>query len=502
MKERGKPIKRIIILTLMLCSVLLPLKSFAVVAFPGAEGYGANAIGGRGGNSSPYSFTVYEVTNLNDSGTGSLRAALAASGPRFVIFKTAGTIVLSSSLTISNPYIYVAGQTAPGGGITLRGADLRITTHDVIVRYLTLRRGSGGDNHGMEIQSNKSTNIYNIMIDHCSMSWGTDEVFSTQYRTYNLTSQWNMFYEGLYCSTHSEGCHSMGAMFGGRYLDESHTSGGSYNISVHHNLFAHNKERNPLFDLAGAGQSINNVSYNMSARSHMFYDRGEYTQAKYNVIKNYTKAGPNSSKAPYTVQVWKYSPYSKSWGMYVEGNIDSYRTSDSQAQNLCVESGSRTYLVGSRYSEPNITETSAAQAYTDVLADGGAGNSRQLNEDGTWTNRRDSHDKRVVNDVKNRSGASGTNGIINSPADVGGWLTITTGTGYKDTDHDGISDAWETAKGLNPNNAADALLDSDGDGYTNLEEFLNGSGSTTAAAVSSPPTATIPSAPSGLKVSP
>lgn len=498
--------KKIVKWMLMICLVLLPMESFAVVAFPGAEGYGANTIGGRGSSAGPYSFSVYEVTNLNDSGAGSLRAAVQASGPRFVIFKTGGTITLSSTLNVSNPYITIAGQTAPGGGITIKGADFNIATHDVVVRYLTFRRGPGGENHAVSVSKHNSNDVYNIVVDHCSISWGTDECLGQQYRVYNMTASWNMIYEGLNCSTHSKGCHSKGGMFAGRYMNNDATAGGAYNITLHHNLLAHNGDRNPLFDLAGAGQSVNNVTYNAKSRTHSIYDRGEYTRAAYNIIKNYSKAGPHSATKPYTVQVWKYTPNSISFGMYVEGNIDSYRTSDSLAQNLCVESGSRGYLAGSRYSQPSIKETSAAQAYADVIADGGAGNSRMLNADGAWTNRRDAHDARVINDVKNAKASYG-DGLINDPSNVGGWLSISAGTGYKDSDRDGMPDAWETAKGLNPNNAADARLDSNGNGYSNLEEFLNGSGSaassTTYSTTSSQTTSSVPpSSPSGLKVSP
>lgn len=445
----------------ILLTLVISTPAFALPAFPGAQGHGANTVGGRGG-------TVYKVTNLNNSGTGSLRACMEASGPRTCVFTTGGTITLTSGITVRNPFITVAGQTAPGGGITIRGGGVLVQTHDVVMRYLTIRRGPGGDNHSLEVQDNGSSNVYNVVIDHCSLSWATDENFATQYGARDITAQWNLVSEGLYCSTHSEGCHSMGAMFGGRYFDEGHSKGGGYNVTVHHNLFALNKERNPLFDLVGTGQSINNVSYGMNSRSHMFYDRGEFTAAKYNVIKNYTKKAPWAS-SPYTGQVWKYTPNSISWGMYFEGNIDSYRTSDSQAQNLSVESGSRGYLVGSRYPAPAITETSAAQAYTDVLNAGGAGNSKYVTCSGAWANRRDSHDTRVVGHVMNGTGA-----IINDPSEVGGYLTISAGGPCADADNDGMPDLWEVAVGLNPNDASDALLDSNGDGYTNLEKYLNG----------------------------
>ncbi len=420
-----------------------------VPAFQGAEGFGANSVGGRGGSMPPYSFKVYAVTNLNNSGAGSLRAAVEASGPRFVVFKTGGTIALTSGLRISNPYIYIAGQTAPGGGITIKGGEVSVQTHNVTLRYITIRRGPGGANHALLIADNGNNNVHDIILDHCSLSWGTDEVLSTYYRVYNFTAQWNIVSEGLDCSTHPKGCHSKGGAFGGRYFDEAHSAGGSYNISVHHNLFANSRDRNPLFEVAGTAQSVNNVSYNMNSRAHTLYNRGEFTKSKFNIIKNYTKAGPNSAKKPYTAEVFKYTPNSVSFEMYVEGNIDPFRTSDSQAQDVAVESGSRGYLVKSRFPDAAITETSAAQAYTEVLAS--TGNSMGLNCDGTWATRRDSHDTRIVSDV-----SRGTGKTINDPSEVGGWLSIANGTPCADSDSDGMPDAWETSVGLNPNSSADA----------------------------------------------
>ena len=188
---------------IFLVFILLSLMAFqspasALPAFPGAEGFGSQTIGGRGGK-------VYFVTNLNDSGSGSLRAALEASGPRIVVFRTGGTISLNSSLNISNPYITIAGQTAPGGGITIKGGDIRVSTHDVVMRYITSRRGAGGNNHAGTLYANNSNNVYNIVIDHCSFSWGVDETFSTWYRVYDFTLQNSIISEALNCSTNSKG---------------------------------------------------------------------------------------------------------------------------------------------------------------------------------------------------------------------------------------------------------------------------------------------------------
>jgi len=478
-----------------------------IPAFPEAKGFGAASVGGRGSSSGPYSFTVYEVTNTNDSGAGSFRAAVEASGPRFVIFKTGGTITLSSALTITNPYITIAGQTAPGGGIAVRGADFIVETHDVVIRYMSFRRGPGGDNHGIMVGDNGSTNVYNIIIDHCSISWATDECMGWQYQVHSSTAQNNLISEALHYSTHSGGAvnHGKGGMFAGRYGNNAYDMKGAYDISIHNNLFAHNHDRNPLFDLAGRGEDVNNVTYNAGNNPHIFYVRGAFTESAYNVIKNYVKKGPNSDPANYTIEPYYYGDGAISWGWYVEGNIDGYRTHDGLPEYYCFDpslnsfpSPPRTYIAGARYamSDFPISEKSAIDAYVDLISDGGAGNSRMLNADGTWSNRRDAVDQRIVYQIANGTGkwidAPGASTCIDEcrgsvyilsetdytaagvdletyPLDADGWPDLAAGTGYTDTDHDGMPDAWETLYGV-----TDPMADEDNDGYTNLEEFLNG----------------------------
>ena len=154
--------------TIILSITVIHSYAFALPAFPGAEGFGSDTVGGRGGK-------VFQITNLHDSGSGSLRECVEASGARMCTFTTGGTIILSSSLTIQNPYITIAGQTAPGGGVTLRNGNLNVQTHDVVIRYLTVRRGPGGSNGAVFISKNNSTDVYNIIVDHCSMSWATDQ---------------------------------------------------------------------------------------------------------------------------------------------------------------------------------------------------------------------------------------------------------------------------------------------------------------------------------------
>jgi pectate lyase len=455
-----KKILAAILFTMLLAFTCVSNSAFALPAFPGAEGFGTESIGGRGGK-------VYFVTNLNNSGSGSLRAAIEASGPRIVVFKTGGTISLSGTLTIANPYVTIAGQTAPGGGISIRGGDLRIATHDVIIRYITVRRGPGGENHALNIYKHESNDIYNIVIDHCSLSWATDENLASQYRVYNLTVSNTISSEALNCSTHSKGCHSKGAMFAATCFDNSCTDSGSFNISFHHNLLAHFNERGPLFRVSGTGDIVNNVIYNAANSMGMVvrYDLDSADTMKTNWVKNYFKYGPSSGGTAYEIREWD-TDMQGSVEIYVEGNIGPHRTSDQAPEDYAVYPDSRKYIVGTRFTAPSITETSAADAYTNVLED--SGNSQGLSCDGSWFSRRDSVDQRIVNDVINKTGS-----MINDPSEVGGWPSIEIGTACTDTDSDGMPDAYETIVGFNPN-LADASGDADKDGYTNIEEYLNG----------------------------
>jgi hypothetical protein len=445
-------------------------KVFALPAFPGAEGFGAETAGGRGGK-------VYEVTNLNDSGSGSLRDCIDATGPRICIFKVGGSIPLSSGLTIKNPYITIAGQTAPGGGITLKpagstsGTLINVQTHDVIIRYIASRPGPGGMNNAILIAKNNMP-LYNIIVDHSSFSWATDEVFTTWYRVYNTSIQWNIVSEGLDCSTHPKGCHSKGLMIGAYKGGEGETSGkGAEDITVHHNLIANNAERAPLVQQCGVTQIINNVTYNPSwTFSHQQSNCLNF-MGYVNWIGNFHKKGPDStSGTDLKVLTPEEEGYPGGGGtrVYVKGNIGPSRTSDSLPEVNWVDSGSRSYIVTSPAPGPSVTVTDAQTAYNQVLAD--AGNSKGLSNDGSFYNRRDSIDARIVNDVKN-----GTGRIIDNPSEVGGWAAIAGGAGYTDTDRDGMANDWEGIKGLNPNDASDGTTDKDGDGYTNLEEFINGS---------------------------
>lgn len=402
----------------------------SVPTFPGAEGFGAYSVGGRGGR-------VIEVTNLNDSGPGSMRVAIESNSRRTVIFRVGGTVTLKSPLEITHPYITIAGQTAVGGGITLKNdpsnhrALIKIATHDVVIRHIRSRPGPS-NRPSRTLDALSILAGYNIIIDHCSFSWATDEVLSTWYEPHDITIQWSIIAEGLYRSYHEEGSHGTGLLVGGR----------GRRISIHHNLLAHNRERNPRISTSGIVDVVNNVIYNPgpSTPSHITaYDIGK---PRINYIGNYYKPGINSGSADYFVSTAHPAE------IYLKGNYvpkDVIRARDQQ------------WVVATRHSVPPVTTTSAQEAFNKTLAYAGA--TRPM---------RDPVDQRIVSDVRNGTGA-----IIDNPSEVGGWPKLANGVPPQDTDHDGMPDRWEAEHGLNQNSAADGSADADGNGYTNLEEYLN-----------------------------
>jgi hypothetical protein len=386
-----------------------------------------------------------------------------------------------------------------------------VKTHDVVIRYIAARPGPGGKNHAIEIAYN-GVALYNIVIDHCSLSWATDEVFTTWYGTRDVTIQWSIISEGLDCSTHSKGCHGKGALLGGYKDNEAGSGSGAYNLSFHQNLLAHNGERNPMIKTGGLVDVVNNVLYNpFGVFSYIYYTSPKLVKVNY--IANYFKYGPNSTRRKYEIKAYDEGGAGAEY--YVEGNIGPHRTSNGQAQDSVVDPSFKTvanpdttgsptaHIVTTRWKAPAITTHSAfdtkqsTDAYREVLAK--SGNYQGLNCRGNWYPRRDAVDKRVVEEVKagggkviDAPGLSTCVGIcrgagyvlttgdytkygINDPLDADGWPVIASGTACVDSDHDGMPDEWEILHGFNPNDSSDANQDFDGDGYTNLEEYLNGS---------------------------
>ena len=421
------------------------------LAFPTAEGFGAYAKGGRGGK-------VIYVTNLQDSGEGSLRWAVEEEGPRTVVFAISGTIELKKRLDIKNPFITIAGQTAPGDGICLKGESVKVLTHDVILRYLRVRLGDGKFGEGGTNQGKDGIDISvgeNIIVDHCSASWSLDEVLSSSTSKptlTNVTVQWCFITEGLNVDNHGYGSLIRG------------TGGAKY--SFLNNLYAHNHGRNPRpgnynsnpYDKDPEGLLLdfrNNVLYNWGG-SHAGYNADAVSVTKLNYVGNYLIPGANSKDNGIAYSTG--SPYNKS---FFDGNYYNDIMPENQwglvkfkeswsAQNI------QDYKQEKAFKVVHTQTEDAKVAYQKVLEIGGANMPK-----------RDAVDLRIVNDVRTRTGK-----IVASQEDVGGWPVLKSTPAPQDTDKDGMPDLWETKNGLNPNNAMDG--NSIGtDGYTNLEKYLN-----------------------------
>jgi len=428
--------------------------SKSIPAFPGAEGFGSLTPGGRGGR-------VIEVTNLNPDGPGSLRAALLAKGPRIVVFRVGGTIRISRDLNIPEPFITIAGQTAPGDGICLRGCSLRVGTHDVVIRYLRVRTGDDPegpdpDNRDCIDIAGPADKVYNVVIDHCSFSWSIDENVTTWYGPRNVTIQWCISSESLDDSLHPKGPHGKGMLLGSQ----------DNTVSVHHCLLAHNTDRNPL--MGDTGKGLNKGPSLFDFRNNVIYNHGRWGcsnvrgTSRVNYVGNYIKMGPDDD--PKCPRGLRYDA-GRDQLFFVSDNI--WPGMPKNADDLMVMGG----VLGEQWRPPPakicsskpipappVTTQPPAEAYEAVL-----------NCAGAVLPVRDVIDARIVQEVR-----TGTGHIIDSQADVGGWPEYRSAPPPADSDHDGMPDDWEKNHRLNPRQPLDGPEDADGDGYTNVEEFLNG----------------------------
>ncbi len=450
---------------------LLTLLFFAVatlhsqpLSFPGADGFGRYTTGGRGGQ-------VLFVDNLNDDGEGSLRKAIEAEGARTIIFRVSGTIFLESVLEIKNDSITIAGQSAPGDGICLANYTLRVAANNVIIRYVRSRMG---DLRRTQDDAMSGARRHDIILDHCSMSWSTDECASF-YDNENFTMQWCLLSESLRKSVHAKGSHGYGGIWGGM------------KASFLHNLLAHHSSRNPRFCGARYHEKTreteladfrNNIIYNWGFNSSYAGENG-----KYNMVNNYYKPGPATQKNVRNriLEAWQsqdgrgFHDFGK---FYIDGNVmegDEAVTKNNWNgvdYKLFIEKEridkqhphDDTLMLRCRSYQPfdfvvNKTQ-SAIEAYNDVLQHAGA------------SLLRDAVDKRVVDEVRRGAFTFGENGMIDSQAQVGGWPGLKSLPAPKDSDNDGMPDEWEKEHGLNPNKKDDALYSFDKN-YTNLEVYLN-----------------------------
>jgi len=380
-----------------------------------------------------------------------LRAAIVARGPRTVVFEVSGIIDLKRDLDINRGQLTIAGQTAPGDGITLRGHALIVKADDVIIRFLRVRPGAAA---GVELDAISVNQGSNIIIDHCSTSWSTDETLSIASTRSdkgrlidNVTVQWTIISESLNSSVHHKGEHGFGTLLRG-------ADGARY--SMHHNLWAHHKARmprpgnylsrekdpvGPLYDIR------NNVFYNWGG-GYSGYNADTDSVVRYNFVGNYYLAGPNS-RAPIAFK--ESDPYAS---LYFAGNWMNGSPVQDPMSVLRMPADSE--LATHEHAHLSLVTEVADAAFRRVLERAGASLVR------------DAVDQRVVAEV-----LAGTGKIIDDVAEVGGWPALESSPAPADSDGDGMPDKWETASGLDPTDPSDGPLDPDGDGYTNLEEYLN-----------------------------
>ena len=504
------------------------------IAFPGAQGWGANSLGGRGG-------AVIEVTNLNDSGPGSFREACIASGQRTVVFRTGGVIDLIEEVQIFNPFITIAGQTAPGDGIVLKNFPISVFTHDVVIRGLRIRIGdalptSGPDNRDcISIQSGS----YNVIIDHCSFSWAIDENLSIlNTGVQGITVQWSIISEGLFGGVHPKGLHSMGILIS---YDATKTS-------VHHNLFAHNGARNPLIIGQVDHEFVNNIVYDWGYNA----DMGEQgSQFKLDFRGNYYKPRTVTSYPELPINIDFDHTTTLGSRLHMVNNFFSPdKAFITAAQLATFGADAAIFSSTSLLSMPtSIVDQTPDDAYATVLDNAGAlhpardvtdlrvvqsvrdstgglidcmdASARLLNAGQIVAatsstirysnlgkpNDYSAESRRIVitggtGVGQTRYGAEGTPVLLDAgnliyestiltpwttvpdatstyefyarcQNNLNGYPSYASGSSSTDTDHDGMPDTWESTNGLNPNSAADRNLMSLDAVYTNLEVYLN-----------------------------
>jgi len=434
------------------------------IAFPGAEGFGKYTRGGRGGK-------VFIVSSLADNGPGSFREAAETSLPRMVVFAISGTIHLQTKISIKGD-ITIAGQTAPGDGICLADQPVLLAGDNIIVRYLRFRMGDKYQRGGM-VDGNGGDDAFggtrkkNILIDHCSLSWSTDEVFSV-YGGDSTTLQWNLIAEPLNYSYHFETGdkdyeqHGYGAIWGGKHS------------SFHHNLFADCNSRTPRFD------GIRNIpEENCDFRNNVIYNWGHNNLyagegGTYNIVNNYYKPGPDTKS---TVKTRIANPWNKppkiAFGKYfVEGNFmeEAPDITSNNWKGVVLEKAGSEDLQSVKVDMPlaivEVTTQSARDAYKLVLKTVGA------------SHKRDTLDERIIRDVEKRTGRiiDVQGGFPHGTAyeqTVIAWPSLQSLPALLDTDRDGIPDAWEISHHLNAADATDGALHTLDKNYTNLEMYIN-----------------------------
>lgn len=454
-----------------------------IVAFPGAYGAGRYTTGGAGG-------TVYVVTKLTDDGSeGTLRYGVEKSGKRTIVFAVGGVIPLQKQLVIKNDGITIAGQTAPSPGICLKNYTLRVNANDVIIRFVRCRMGDEckTEDDAMNGYQSSYPGKRNIIIDHCSMSWSTDECASF-YGNTNFTMQWCIVSESLTNSIHVKGGHGYGGLWGGSPA------------TFHHNLLAHHSNRTPR--ICGSRYSnrpdmekvelCNNVVYNWASEGAYGAQGGSY-----NLLNNYYKPGPVAAPkkvhcrffTAYVDDGKNNQPQGVTGQFYLSGNyIDDSRTDLSSSQKKEIEAANSDNTAATAFvvknnevpasdlllaSKVEISDDysflqPAHDAYNDVLSYAGASFFR------------DKVDSRIIKETREgtftyKGSNGGDYGFIDTQKDVEGWDEyVETQSTLIDSDKDGMPDEWEKEKGLDPNDPTDGAKYNLSKEYTNLEIYYNG----------------------------
>ncbi|NCF91598.1 MAG: pectate lyase [Verrucomicrobiaceae bacterium] len=420
----------------------------AQLAFPGAEGYGRFAKGGRGGD-------VYHVTQLGDQGEGSFRAGLENTDrPRTIVFDVSGTIQLEKPLVVKDiDGLTIAGQTAPGDGITLRDQTFQIKdSSNIIVRFIRVRLGDESKTSADTINISRAEHV---ILDHVTATWGVDGTMDTEHLS-NFTLQWSLFGEALHESTHHKGGHAM-------LMSLRKTSG---KVSLHHNLLFSSRNRHPTLGGDPNGQALfdyrNNVIYNWEGSMNLGIGR-------FNIINNYYRPGPNTNVKEDRFPIRPKVKVDESTFGYLSGTVFEWNDVWSKDNRLAMQWGVRDEGYpgnvpkdSSCLSNQPVAQTDrpttqpAKEAYAQVLEKAGASLVR------------DAADQRVIQGVLDR-----THRRIDSQKDVGGWPKLQSKLAPADKDRDGMPDQWESDHNLDPMDAEDRNGDRNSDGYTNLEEYLN-----------------------------
>ncbi len=440
--------------------------------FPGAEGFGTKTVAGRGGE-------VCKVTSLADSGAGTLRSCVERSGPRVVVFEVGGTIEVSKGIRLDDPYISIYGQTAPGDGIMLRGSltsiepPMIVRSHDVLIQHMRIRAGSSREvtccRDAIAIGSDKPGRVYNVVLDHNSFAWGIDEIVDIWFDTHDVTLSYNIIAESLHDNgSNDEGPAGRGLVVG---------SNGAHSISLHHNLIAHSYQRNPLIKTSGIVDVTNNLVYHYVSRAAQQYEG--YNGQKVNWVKNKYISLTNQSD---TVQDSKVTwgdllltTNGKTPAIYLEDNLGHNRSSNDSPQTSFAYTDwnkpyqdSLGYHTSKRFAAPPVKEYDVSELEVALPPLVGA-----------TLPKRDAVDARIISELESRSGKmpncvakADRPGEARCDNNVGGWPRLADGTAPADDDNDGMPNDWEIEFGFNPN-VADGAADANGDGYTNLEQYIH-----------------------------